>query len=129
VPTLLVVDDEVRLRELYAQELEYMGYEVVSVQGGPDALAAVKKRDIDVVVLDIAMPGMDGIETLAKILAVDNQLPVILCTGYASYQDDFMTWAAEAYVVKSSDLTELVARIEEALLKHGITPPPRPGSA
>ena len=129
VPTLLVVDDEARLRELYAQELEYMGYEVVVVQGGPDALATVAERKIDVVVLDIAMPGMDGIETLTRILAVDNQLPVILCTGYASYQDDFMTWAAEAYVVKSGDLAELIERIEEALLKRDITPPPRPGSA
>ncbi len=126
MPTVLVVDDEANLCELYRQELEYAGYEVVTAESGARALTAVAEHAIDVVVLDIAMPGMDGIETLAKILAVDNQLPVILNTGYASYQDDFMTWAAEAYVVKSSDPSNLTQRVGEALTKRGIAlPPPR----
>jgi len=123
VPRVLVVDDEANLRDLYTQELEYFGYEVLVVDSGTAAVAAVGDQPIDVVVLDIAMPGMDGVEALSKILATNNQLPVILNTGYASYQDDFMTWAAEAYVVKSSDLTELIQRIGEALEKRGITPP------
>lgn len=127
MPTVLVVDDEPNLCRLYKQELEHAGYEVITTHNGADALAAVEKHDIDVVVLDIAMPGMDGIEALAKILAVDNKLPVILNTGYAGYQDDFMTWAAEAYVVKSSDLTQLIELIGEALVKRGITPPTTPG--
>lgn len=123
---VLVVDDEAGLRALYTQELEYAGYEVVTAESGTAAVAAVQEHEIDVVVLDIAMPGMDGVETLAKILASNNQLPVILNTGYASYQDDFMTWAAEAYVVKSSDLSELIERIEEALAKRNATPPQNP---
>lgn len=128
MPTVLVVDDELNLCTLYKQELEHAGYEVIAAQTGTEALAAVETHDIDVVVLDIAMPGMDGIEALAKILAVDNKLPVILNTGYAGYQDDFMTWAAEAYVVKSSDLTQLIELIGEALVKRGITPPTAPGT-
>ena len=126
MPTVLIVDDEAHLCELYKQELEYAGYDVVTVQSGSAALAALEEHAIDVVVLDIAMPGMDGIETLTKMLAVDNRLPVILNTGYASYQDDFMTWAAEAYVVKSSDVAELTERIAEALTKRGVTPPQGP---
>lgn len=68
-------------------------------------------------VLDIAMPGMDGIEALGRILGQDNTLPVILNTAYSSYKDNFMSWSADAYVVKSSDLTELKAEIRKALEK------------
>jgi len=66
-------------------------------------------------VLDIAMPGMNGVETMAKMLDMDRQLPIILHTAYPSYKDDFMTWAAEAYVIKSSDLSELKEQIAKAL--------------
>ena len=123
MPTVLVVDDEAHLCELYRRELEDDNYDVITAESGDAALAAVAAHDVDVVILDIAMPGMDGIEALAKILAVDNCLPVILNTAYASYQEDFMTWAAEAYVVKSRDLTELKRRIAEALVKRGVAPP------
>ena len=63
------------------------------------------------------MPGMDGIEALGRILGQDNTLPVILNTAYSSYKDNFMSWSADAYVVKSSDLTELKAEIRKALEK------------
>jgi DNA-binding response OmpR family regulator len=123
VATVLVVDDEPRLRLLYEQELRAVGYDVVTAPDGLSAVQAIETGGMDVVVLDIAMPGMDGIEALRRILSVQNCLPVILNTAYSSYKDDFMAWAAEAYVVKSSDLGELVVRIGEALTKRGITPP------
>ena len=123
MPTVLVVEDEAALCALYQQELEDLGYDVVTASSGAAALAVVANQTVHVVVLDIAMPGMDGIEALTKILAVENCLPVILNTAYTSYQDDFMTWAAEAYVVKSGDLTELKQHIAQALIKRGITPP------
>ena len=72
----------------------------------------------DVIVLDICMPGMDGIETLGQVLSRDNTIPVILHTAYSSYKDNFMTWSADAYVVKSSDLAELKAKLEEVLAKQ-----------
>lgn len=128
MPRVLVVDDEEHLCMLYEQELHYAGYEVVMASSGPEALVALEQHDIDVVVLDIAMPGMDGIEALRKILAVNNRMPVILNTAYASYQDDFMTWAAEDYVVKSSDVSELSQRIAEVLRRRGIKPPEPPAA-
>jgi CheY-like chemotaxis protein len=70
------------------------------------------------VVLDIAMPGMDGIEALGRLLARNNQLPVILHTAYATYKDNFMTWSADAYVVKSQDLGELKSEIQRVLAKR-----------
>ena len=123
MPTVMIVDDEANVCERYRQELEYYGYDVKVAHTGQEALDAVSTHHIDVVVLDVAMPGMDGIDTLAKILAVQNELPVILNTGYASYKDDFRTWAAEAYITKTSDIRELLDHLEKTLAKRGIAPP------
>jgi CheY-like chemotaxis protein len=116
-PKLLVVDDEVNQGLLYEQELEDEGYEVVVVHSGTEALDKVRGTHYDLVVLDIGMPEMDGLETLGRLLGIDNKIPVILCTAYPSYKDNFMSWAADAYVVKSMDLTELKEKIRESLGK------------
>ncbi len=113
--TILIVDDDDHQRLLYKEELELEGYEVILTSTGQDAVAAVTDSEIDCVVLDIAMPGMNGVEVLAKMLDIDRQLPIILHTAYPSYKDDFMTWAAEAYVIKSSDISELKEQIAKAL--------------
>ncbi len=115
MPTILVVDDDEHQRLLYQEELELEGYDVVVAATGQEAVQLTSNQPVDCVVLDLAMPGMDGIETLAKILDIDRQLPVILHTAYSSYKDDFMTWAAEAYVIKSSDLTSLKEHIKQTL--------------
>ncbi len=113
--TILIVDDDEHQRLLYREELELEGYEVILTSTGQEAVAAVADSEIDCAVLDIAMPGMNGVETMAKMLDMDRQLPIILHTAYPSYKDDFMTWAAEAYVIKSSDLSELKEQIAKAL--------------
>ena len=112
---ILVVDDEVNQGLLYEQELTDEGYDVDVANSGREALDFVGKKEYDLVVLDIGMPSMDGLETLGKMLVMDNRLPVILNTAYPSYKDNFMSWAADAYVVKSHDLTELKAKIRESL--------------
>ncbi len=123
MPTVLLVEDDRNQRMLYTEELSLEGYDIIEAVNGLDAIAKVKQGGIDVVVLDIAMPGMDGVETLSRILDIDNEMPVILNTAYSSFKDDFMTWAAEAYVVKSADLSSLKTQIAEALKRHGIQPP------
>ena len=115
---ILVVDDEVNQALLYEQELTEEGYNVDLVNSGNDALELVKQNTYDLVILDIGMPDMDGLETLGRMLGMDNKLPVILNTAYPSYKDNFMSWAADAYVVKSSDLTELKTKIKESLSKN-----------
>ena len=112
---LLVVEDEINQGLLYEQELEDDGYEVDVVNSGAEALEIVKINSYDLVILDIGMPEMDGLETLGRLLGIDNKIPVILCTAYPSYKDNFMSWAADAYVIKSSDLTELKEKIRESL--------------
>jgi CheY-like chemotaxis protein len=118
---VLVVDDDKNLRLLYEQELSEEGHEVTLAGSGPEALDYLKAQRPDLIILDISMPGMDGIEALGKILAKDRTMPVILNTAYSAYKDNFMTWSADAYVVKSGDLTELKAKIKDVLKTRGIT--------
>jgi len=113
--TILVVDDESNIRLLYEKELRDEGYNVVLASDAREALAILNQLRPDLVVLDIKMPGMDGIEALHHILSKDNSIPVILNSAYSSYRDSFMSWSADAYVIKSSDLTELKSKIKALL--------------
>ncbi len=115
---VLIVDDEENVRELYKAELIDEGYEVLLASNGKEAIQCIQKDVPDIVVMDIRMPEMDGIEALGRLVARYKDLPVILNTAYSSYRDDFRTWAAEAYVVKSSDLSELKAKIRDILEKR-----------
>ena len=116
---ILLVDDEVSQGLMVKEELEDAGYQVSLVHSGPAALEHIGSERPDLVILDIAMPGMDGIETLGRLLAEDNALPVIIHTAYAQYRDNFMSWSADAYVIKASgDLSTLLAEIEQVLAKR-----------
>ena len=115
--TILVVDDDEAIRTLLQEELEDEGYKVLIATNARDALKMVAAEPLDLVVLDIRMPGMDGLEALPRILGIKEGLPVIMNTAYSQYQDSFMSWAADAYVVKSSDLTELKEKIKELIQK------------
>ncbi|MBI4878043.1 MAG: response regulator [Planctomycetes bacterium] len=112
---ILIADDEPNIRLLYQNELEAEGYEVLLAEDGREAVEKVRSEKPDLVVLDIRMPGMDGIEALGRILDHDRTLPVILNTAYSTYEDDFMTWSADAYIVKSADVGVLLAKIAEVL--------------
>ncbi len=113
--TILCVEDEANLRLLYEEVLEREGYQVLLATDGKEAVELSEKHQPDLVIMDIRMPRMDGIEAMGKILSRNNTVPVILNTAYSSYQDNFMSWAADAYVVKSSDLTELKRVIKDVL--------------
>jgi len=117
---LLVVDDDKNLRLLYEDQLKEDGHEVALAGSGREALEYLKNERPDLIILDISMPGMDGIEALGKILAKDKAMPVILNTAYSTYKDNFMTWSADAYVVKSGDLSELRAKIKDVLKTRGL---------
>jgi CheY-like chemotaxis protein len=114
---ILVVDDEENIRLLYQEELEEEGYTVEVAAHGQEALEKVNAFQPDLVTLDIRMPGMDGVETLRKIREVQRDLPVILCSAYGEYKQDLTTWASDAYVIKTSDLTELKGTIRTLLSK------------
>jgi DNA-binding response OmpR family regulator len=116
--TILIVDDEKNLLKLYEKEFTEEGYRVITANSGSEALQKIQKDPFDLVILDIRMPDLNGVDTLKKIMESTSKVPVILNSAYTSYRDNFLTWAAEAYVVKSSDLTELKNKAKEVLEKH-----------
>ena len=116
--TILIADDDQNLAMLYEQELSDAGYSVDVVHDARSAIDRVRENAPDLLVLDVHMPGMDGIDALNRILGINNQLPVILNTAYSNHRDNYLTWSADAYVVKSSDLGELKQAIHDVLAKR-----------
>ncbi len=112
---ILVVDDEEGLRLLYKEELEDEGAVVTLAASGAEAIERLEEGSFDLILLDIKMPGMDGVEVLRRVKEKWSDIPVILCTAYPHYKHDFGTWASDAYVVKSSDLSELKKTMKEVL--------------
>jgi DNA-binding NtrC family response regulator len=119
---VLLVDDEVVFLQSLARRLEIRNYEVGTATSGPAALEALRQRPFDVVVLDHHMPGMDGIETLAKLREFEPLLPVILLSGYAlvSVAGEAMTRGAVDYLLKPTLLEKLIERIELALERKAL---------
>ena len=116
-PRVLVVEDDKNQQLLYKEELEQNGFEVMCAGNGKEAVEMATAKAPDCIVMDISMPEMDGIEAMGKILAQNNRVPVILNTAYASYKDNFMSWSADAYVIKTSDLSQLTSTIKDILAK------------
>ncbi len=112
---ILIVEDEENARILYKEELEKEGFDVLCSSNGADAVETVQKEHCDLVILDLQMPQMDGIETLGKILTKKRNLPIIIYTAYPQYKDQFLTWAADAYLAKSSDLSLLKEKVKSFL--------------
>ena len=113
--TILLVEDEKYQRLLYEQELRLEGYEIVTAVDGIDALEKVHEQLPDIIIMDIIMPKMNGIEAMDRILSRYKSIPIIINTAYSNYKDNFRSWAADAYIVKSSDLSELKDKINGIL--------------
>ena len=115
---ILCVDDDLSLLYLYQEEFSEEGYKVILAQDGKQAMEKFQKEKPQVVIMDIRMPAMDGIETMNALLGKDRQIPIILNTAFPDYKQNYMTWGAEAYIIKSSDLSELKHKIREFLEKR-----------
>jgi len=113
--TLLLVEDDPNQLDLYRQELADEGYDVITARNGGEALSSLDRFTPDAVIMDISMPGMDGIDAMSRMLCKNHQLPIILNTAYPSYKDNFRVWSADACVLKSSDMTDLKATIQQVL--------------
>ncbi len=113
--TVLVVDDDRNVRRLYKAELEAEGYQTILAENGWEATALVGRKLPDAVILDIRMPEMDGLEAMARILGENRKVPIILNTAYSCYQENFLAWAADGYLIKSADLEPLKTKLREIL--------------
>ncbi len=113
--TILVIDDEENIRNLFADEFKDDGYSVVSTDSGEEALGILEKQKVDLITLDIKMPKMDGIEFLTKVREKFRDLPIIICTAYDTYRQEFSVWNADGYILKSGDLTEIKAKVRKII--------------
>lgn len=106
---VLVVDDEPEVRQVLVEFLSSRGYEVIAAEGGAKAVGIVETARPDLVLLDVAMPGMDGVETLKRIVALDPSLAVIMVTANADIgvTSKLLALGAVDYVPKPFDLDYL----------------------
>jgi len=116
---ILVVDDDPRITDLVRRILAYAGYSVTTAATGDDALARTLERPPDAVVLDIMLPGLDGLEVTRRLRAAGDNVPILLLTGKDAVPDRVtgLKTGADDYLVKPFAPEELVARLE-ALLRR-----------
>ncbi len=114
---ILVVDDEESIHLVYKEELNEEGYEVISALSGEEGLKLFQEENPDLVILDINMPGMDGIEVLRQMKQMKPNIPVIISSAYPEYKQDLASWASDDYIVKSFNLDELKNSIKRHLNK------------
>jgi len=112
---ILIVDDDPNIRLLYKEVLCEGGFDVLEAESGQETFNILNKEGIDLVVLDIKLRFESGLEILQKISKQFPQIPVILCSAYLSFQDDFKSWLADSYLVKSTDPYELVKEVDKIL--------------
>ncbi len=118
--TILVVDDDKNFRLLLEAELTLEGYEVVLADNGLGALKEINEEAPDLVILDLKMPDLHGLEVLKTIREKNKELPVIICTAYEKMQDDYTIWSGgvAAYLTKPLDLENLKDIIYELFHKQ-----------
>ena len=112
---ILILDDEPHLRELYRQELQAHGYWAVSASHLHEAEKTIRAQEVDLVILDLKLDNESGFDFFHKVLGRNKDIKVIIHTAYPMFKSDFRSWGADAFLVKSSDLTELLHTIGRLL--------------
>ena len=116
--TLLIVDDEKNIRQLYKETFEAEKYKVLLAQTGSEGLELAAKNKIDLIILDIRLPDMNGMEVLERLSASGKEVPpVILNSAYSGYEHVSSVWLAEKYLIKSGDLNELKNTVRAVIEK------------
>jgi two-component system, OmpR family, response regulator MprA len=123
---ILVVDDDQSVTSVLKRGLSYEGFTVDTAPSGPDALALARERYPDLVILDIMMPGMDGLEVLRRMRAADPQLPILMLTARDTSTDQIagLQRGADDYVVKPFTFEVLLARVQALLRRREAERPP-----
>lgn len=112
---ILLVDDEENIRFVYEEEFKEEGYEVISASNGIEALGLFERDKPDLVILDIQMPGLNGIEVLRRMKTMDSSIPVILSSAFPDFKQDLGAWASDEYIVKSADPQQLKDTVKRIL--------------
>jgi DNA-binding NtrC family response regulator len=119
---VLIVDDEEQFVEQLSERLQLRDYDVTSCTGGEEALGIVRKYNFDVIILDVAMPGMDGIETLREIKNIKPLIEVIMLTGHATVESaiEGMKLGAFDYLLKPTKTDDLVLKVDSAYARKAM---------
>lgn len=119
--SVLLVDDKEEFVAALAERLILHGMDVETANSGQDALGILKEKTIDVVVLDVIMPGMGGLEILGRIKNTHPHIQVILLTGHGSTKEGIegMRLGAFDFLMKPVDLEELIAKIKTSIQELG----------
>lgn len=113
---ILIVDDDRNLALLYKTELGAQGWSVDVAPSPLEALALCREKTFQVIILDIEMPEMSGLELLGSLRDECPESRIILNSAYTTYKSDFQTWLADAYLIKSSDVAPLIQTIRNFLV-------------
>lgn len=116
---ILVIEDEQKLQRLYQSALERGGYDVVITSNGTEALETLREEPVDLVILDLELPDGSGLKYLKEFVDLKRNLKIVINTDYTSARWDFNSWAADAFLIKSSDTKELRLTVDN-LLRSGI---------
>jgi DNA-binding NtrC family response regulator len=119
---VLVVDDEIDFLEAFVDRLKMRDIDVIGVESGEKAIELLDKQNFDVAILDVKMPGMDGIETLREMKRKTPLMEVIMLTGHASVESgvEGMKLGAYDYIIKPADIDELMEKMRKAHEKKSI---------
>jgi CheY-like chemotaxis protein len=110
--TILHIEDENSVRLLYKEVFEELGYNVIQAISGEEAMKLLKGSRPDLIILDLKMPGMGGRVFLEKFHKMKLKIPVVISTAYPHLEDEASALGANAYVIKSGDMTELIERVQ-----------------
>ena len=119
---VLIVDDEEQFVEQLAERLQLRDYDVTSCTSGEEAVNTLKRFNFDVVILDVAMPGMDGIDTLREIKNIKPLTEVIMLTGHATVESaiEGMKLGAFDYLLKPTKTDDLVMKVDSAYARKAM---------
>jgi CheY-like chemotaxis protein len=117
--TILHVEDESSVRFLYKEVFEELGYEVLQASSGEEALKMLRGNRPDIIILDLKMPGMGGRGFLEKFQRLKLPIPVVISTAYPYFHGSPADLGADAYVVKSGDMADLVDTVHGLVAKSG----------
>ncbi len=118
---ILIIDDETVFLETITTRLRMRGIDVDGLDSGAKALQAMRERAYDAVILDVSMPGMDGVATLQELKKIKPDVPVIMLTGHATLEtaDKGMQLGAYDYMLKPCPIDELLDKVSEAIRSSG----------
>lgn len=118
---ILLIDDERAFLDTVITRLRLRGIGAEGVDSGEKGLEAVRAKRFDAVVLDVSMPGMDGVATLRELKRINPEVPVIMLTGHATLEtaDNGMELGAFDYMMKPCPIDELLDKVSEAVRRHG----------